>query len=109
MKETGDIVGACEVFWGEWLDFQDCNLKTEVTPETIMMEEDSFRNLPKESRILADIIINLPEEMFLVNGKLKKTFFRKLVKAKTGWNTHKMNMIQSKLESQLILSISQKF
>jgi hypothetical protein len=39
--------------------------------------------------------------MFLVNGRLKKTFLRKFVKARTGWTIDKVNKIQSKLERHL--------
>lgn len=102
MRENGDFVKACEVYWGTWLNYEECDLQEEETPETILMEKEAIWNLPKECRTLAEIIINLPEEMFLVNGRLKKTFFRKFVKSKTGWPVDKVVKVQNKLEHLLI-------
>jgi hypothetical protein len=106
MRENGDFVRACEIYWGEWVNYEECNLQDEKTPETILIEKDAIRSLPKECRILAEIIINLPEEMFLVNGRLNKTFFRKFVRARTGWTIRKVNKIQNKLEHHLIEAVS---
>lgn len=101
-RNSGDFVSACEVYWGEWLPYEDCSLLESSTPETILMEKETIDDLPKECRQLANIILNLPEEMYLVNGKLKRTFLRKFVKAKTGWSLCKVEKVQSKLENILL-------
>ena len=48
MRENGDFVKACEVYWGTWLNYEECDLQEEETPETILMEKEAIWNLPKE-------------------------------------------------------------
>lgn len=107
MRENGDFVKACEVFWGEWVDFETCNIEDPTTPETILIDKDIINKLPNECKLMANMILNLPEEMFLVNGKLKRTFFRKFVKSKTGWSMEKVDQTHRVLGYYLLRS--QKF
>jgi hypothetical protein len=106
-RENGDFVKACEVFWGEWLSVEDVELVEQETPESILLDKDRIDSLPKECRTLIGIIMNLPEEMYLVNGRLKRTFFRKHVKSVTGWSIEKVDRVQSKLESNLSVQLVQ--
>ena len=121
MRESGDFVKACEVYWGEWIPCEEIEetlenpkilftgnyqtferLQTTDDPETIFLEKEAIGdNLPTECKTLVGILINIPEEMYLVNGKLKKTFFRKLVRAKTGWSAEKVERVYSKLKTIL--------
>jgi hypothetical protein len=104
-RKNGDFVKACEVFWGEWVPYEDCVLLTTETPETLLMEKESINSLPKECKLLAELIVNLPEEMFLNNGRLKRTFFRKFVKTKTGWSLDKVAQVQTRLTRCLAVSM----
>ncbi|MFA5396355.1 MAG: hypothetical protein WC346_10145 [Methanogenium sp.] len=120
-KDKDDFVQACEIYWGEWTEVDVYNvlmeetphrninwdmsrLQAEGNPESILMEKDMFNSLPRECRILAEILVNLPEEMFLVNGKVKKTSLRKLVKKQTGWPIEKVDRIQARLGTCLLRS-----
>lgn len=97
MAENGDLVKACEIYWGEWVDYEDCNLLERETPETILISKDNLEKLPKECKTLTDIIVNLPEEMYFINGKLKTNLFFKFVELKTGWTKDKIHHVHYKL------------
>jgi hypothetical protein len=97
MAENGDLVKACEIYWGEWTNYEDCVLLERETPETILISKDNLEKLPKECKTLVDIIINLPEEMFCINGKLKTSLFYKFVELKTGWSKDKIHHTHYKL------------
>lgn len=103
MRENGDaFVEACEVYWGQWIPWETAEKTSPMLqypdPESIFIEKETLSPpLPKECRTLIDILLNIPEEMYLVNGKIKKTFLRKFVKEKTGWSIEKTERVQSRL------------
>lgn len=109
MKEKkGDIIAAAYVYWSrETIPFlhileDEIPLQEERTPETILMEKDFQKCLSKECLLMAKTIMNLPEEMFLINGKLKKMELRKLIKEQTGWSVAKIDKVKENLAQQLI-------
>jgi hypothetical protein len=102
MKEEDVFVCAGTVYFGQWIPYDEMQFTSEETPETILLAKESFTDgLPKECKILADIVLNLPEELFLVNGKIKKTAFHQVVKAKTGWSVHKIEITKERLRKFL--------
>jgi hypothetical protein len=102
---TDDIEKACEVYWGEWVPVEDCDLQEKETPETILMAKDAMESMPKECRTLVEILLNLPEEMYLTNGKVKTTqLFRKIAKAQAGWSIEKARLTYFKLARHLSVS-----
>lgn len=87
LREKGDFEKACEVYWGEWVDVADCDLRERETPESILMSKDTMDNMPSECKTLVEVLLNIPEEMYLVNGKVKKTaLFKRIVEAHSKWN-----------------------
>ena len=63
----------CQIFWGETIDPDDCNLtSTFKDPETEYMEKESFmkkyNSLSKEAKEVIRIIFTLPEVSFNKNG-----------------------------------------
>ena len=89
MKENGDFVAASTIYFGEWLSIEDVSEEaTPDNPESILLAKEAIEELPKECRTLVAIAMGLPEEMYMLNGRIKKSAFQSLVKAKTGW-THK--------------------
>ncbi len=118
MRKNDGLVCACEVLWGEWSEIGACealmeklpsykitwnagNLISSETPESALLKKDAILSLPNECRIFAEIILSLPEEMFLVNGRMKKTAVSKFVREKTGWSREKISRIQTKLIKHL--------
>ena len=102
------IVHGAEVFWGEYLDQADVNLQnnepylqTKDNPESLLIEKDKLWTLPNECKIIAEIILNLPEEMFLTNGRVKKESLFKVVNERLGWNRRKTIAVTSKLSKCL--------
>jgi hypothetical protein len=108
MRQQLSIVHGAEVFWGEYLDQSDVNLQnnepylqTLDNPETLLIEKDKLWTLPKECKIIAEIILNLPEEMFLINGRVRKESLIKVVNEKLGWNRRKTIAVTGKLSKCL--------
>lgn len=102
MRENGDFVKACEVYWGEWIPWDKAEGASPYLeypdPETLFIDKEAIEgDFPSECKTLMNLILNIPEEMYLVNGKIKKTFFRKFVKSKTGWSAEKVERVQAKL------------
>ena len=108
MKEVDVIERAAEIHWGQYLDTQDVNLQnkelylqTSETPESLLIEKDRFWKLPEQCRLVAEIILNLPEEMYMSNGKIKKMEVCKATKEKLGWDYLKTTSIMAKLSKCL--------
>ena len=128
-KERGDLEAAAYVYWGETIPIitqiketnpdkmfdtievpmfvnieeQDSRLQDENTPETLLIDKDTVpMSLSKECLLMAKAIMNLPEEMFLTNGKIKKMKLRKLIKEQTGWSVSKIERVKDNLAQQLI-------
>ena len=99
MKHTGDFVAAGYVYFGQWLNIEDDFLPDPSTPETILLEKDKIQSLPRECEILKNILMDLPEELFMISGKAKKTAFRRIIKAKTGWNDSRINKVEERLKT----------
>jgi hypothetical protein len=108
-EKRGNLEDAAYVWWGRnTIPYLHCLQETEYllhdkhTPETILIEKDSIQKLSKECLLMAKTIMNLPEEMFHINGKLKKMQLRKVLKQKTGWSTTKIEKVKSNLAQQLL-------
>lgn len=101
-KNYAGLVSAAEVLFADWEDLENVVMVNEETPETLLLEKTFFQNLSKEIRIMAEIIISLPEEMFLVNGRLKKEMLRKVVKEQTGWSETKIERVKERLGERLL-------
>lgn len=104
-----NIEDAAYVLWGHNVDIENIDIISEISelekndPETLLIAKDNLKNsLSKECRIVAETIMNLPEEMFLVNGKLKKTALRKILKKKMGWSNTKISKVNDNLAQQLL-------
>jgi hypothetical protein len=102
-KDPDDFVNACSVFFGSWIAIEDIDIITMDTPETILIQKDKLRTLPRECEILKDIIFNLPEEMFSVNkgGRVKRKSFHKVVRNKTGWSEARIQKVELRLQEIL--------
>lgn len=109
LEKKEDVEAAAYIFWANEVDICDISILQEVSemhstnPETLLIEKDNLKNsLSKECRIVAETIWNLPEEMFLVNGKLKKTALKKILKQRLGWSNTKIKRINESLARQLL-------
>ena len=101
-KNYDGLVSAAEVLFAEWEDFENVVIAEKETPETLLLEKTFLQNLTKEARIMAEIIVGLPEEMFLENGKIRKGLFRKIVKEQTGWSVSKIERTKERLSENIV-------
>ena len=100
-EEKEDFVDAGFVYFAEWLPIDNIVLEDPLNPETILIEKDTLQKLPKKCRTLVEIVLSLPEAMFMLNGKARKRALRRYVNAKTGWSVERMNRIQNRLRDSL--------
>ena len=96
------IVEAAEVLFGEWLPVEDCVLLEEKTPETFLLQKSFFQEMSEECRTMADTINTLPEEMFLINGRIKIEQLLKTMKERSGWSKAKTRKVKTHLERSLV-------
>lgn len=108
MKQVDIIERAAEIHWGQYLDVSNIVLQNNETllqmvdtPESLLIEKDKFWKMPQECRTVAEIILNLPEEMFTANGKVKKGELLRVMKEKLGWNERKTAKVTKKMTTCL--------
>ena len=101
-KKHIGLVEAAEVLFGEYIPVEDCPLLEEKTPETFLLQKSFFQELSGECRTMADIIITLPEEMFLINGRIKIEQLFKTMKERSGWSKAKTRKVKTRLEKSLV-------
>ncbi len=59
------------------------------SPEDLLISKDIFKMFSEEAKEVAKIILACPEEFFLLNGRISKTFLRNECKEKLGWSKNK--------------------
>jgi hypothetical protein len=101
-EEEDDFVSGCYVYFSEWLPIESISMEDNLTPEVILLEKDRLQRLPKKCKTLLEIIMSLPDEMFMINGKLRKTALRRVINAKTGWSKELIDRIEDKLRTSLL-------
>jgi hypothetical protein len=56
------------------------------TPETLYIMKETLNNLSSEAKMLLRFVKDLPDELFLVNGKPKKTEISKILRKEFRWS-----------------------
>lgn len=100
-EEKEDFVSAGYVYYAEWIPLDNLTLEDPSTPETILIEKDKVQKLPKKCRTLLEIIMGLPDEMFMLNGRVRKTALHRVINEKTGWSKERIVRIEGKLRTSL--------
>ena len=98
-----DLEDAARILFGtfssEWLN----DLVEQDNPESFLLKKTFFDGLTKETKELVSIIINLPEEFFLLHsGKLKKIVFEKYMIKNLHWERKKVKKGQKELQKYLL-------
>ena len=81
-----DIEAAATVYFGEYLSLSEtknqdkAGFVTEDTPESILISKTMFQVLSKEAKEVILIILDAPEEMFFVDGRVKHLRFRQVIR-----------------------------
>ena len=91
------IRSAIAVMTSEYIPYQAAHLVDESTPENSIMESEKYKALSDEAKYLANIIINMPDEFFLVNGKVTKKVLRQIAKKERGWSARKVDEVRYEL------------
>ena len=88
-----DLVEACTVFWGEWLDHETQILTDENNPEKQYLIKESLEKLSKEAKEVANVLINLPDEMFTQTGRIIQSNLIFHMNQQFGWSSKKTRLI----------------
>jgi hypothetical protein len=108
-EDKENIEDAAYIYWSkeenvflESLQEKEYLLQSLDTPETLLISKDSQKTLSSECQIIINIINELPEDGFLLSGKIKKTKLFHCVKTKTGWSMVKIKQVLDSLTRQLL-------
>lgn len=96
-----NMVLAGEVYWGEWIDHEKCNLKSLDNPEEACILRDSLTKLSKEACMVLRVMYELPDEMFAGTGRLIQEKFVLHISKRFGWSPFKVSRINKELTEML--------
>jgi hypothetical protein len=91
---------ACVVF-GEWVPIDTVEIAEPDTPETLLFEKEKFKELSEEGKALINIILNAPEDLFLVNGRVREQVLRRYCRHKKNWSASKVDATKKEIGSFL--------
>jgi hypothetical protein len=97
MASKSNLEKACEIWWGEFVDPDICNLTSQDNPEKEIILKDLLENFSKEMKVLANTIITLPEEMFTKTGLVIHKKLVVYMKVHYGWTALRTTTVQSKI------------
>jgi hypothetical protein len=82
------IEAAATIHWGDFLPYHDYQELCPITdtPESWLIMKETVQNLSEEGKFLLNFIKDLPDELFLVNGKPKKTEICKILRKNYRWS-----------------------
>jgi len=87
---SGSFEAALEVYYGTYIEPEKANLVSTTNPESILIWKDLVEKMSRETRELLFLVNNLPEEMFLQNGKVAKLKLLEVLQIR-GWTKKQMN------------------
>lgn len=91
-----DLICASNVFFGDFIPLEDITLVENKNPESILIAKSIFQSLSNEAKEVINIILNAPNELFLVNGKFKKMELSKILR-ENKWSFKKIYSIQKEI------------
>jgi len=96
------IESAAFVYFGEFQPIEDISERVlpayQETPEDTLIRKETLKELSLEGKELVDIVLSLPAECFLMNGKgVKKGSLYKICREKKGWTKEQTEAIKMEL------------
>ncbi len=91
---------AAVVLFGVWDPIEnlpDFVLTEKETPESLFIQKEKFKGLSHEAKELANILIELPENFFKLNGKVRKIPLKKACREIKGWSGRETEEIKTEL------------
>ena len=80
-----------------FVDISKVEVVEETTPEKVMMLRETFRALSDEAEQFMRIILDAPERLYLINGKLKKRAFQRYCRNKYGMSSTQVEALKFEL------------
>jgi hypothetical protein len=81
----------------EFVDIAKVVIAEETTPERVMILRETFRALSDEAREFMRVVLDAPERLYLLNGKLKKRAFQRYCRNKYGWSSTQVEELKFEL------------
>jgi hypothetical protein len=80
-----------------FVDISKVEVVEETTPERVMILRETFRALSDEAREFMRVVLDAPERLYLLNGKLKKRAFQRYCRNKYGWSSTQVEELKFEL------------
>jgi len=91
------IVEAATIWWSEYVDSDACALVDSNNPEKIFLVKEAFNQLSKEAKEVAQVLFELPEEMFTNSGRVIRKNLIHYMKHNFGWSAEKTKIVQNEI------------
>lgn len=85
----GSFESALEVYYGVYIEPEKANLVYPTNPENVIIWKDLMEKMSRETKELISLVQDLPQEMFLQNGKVAKLKLLEVLKLR-GWSKKQM-------------------
>ena len=102
MAIKSDIVEACAVWFGEFVDYDTCQLTDNNDPEKQLLIKDALAHLSKEAGMVANVLLNLPDEMFTNSGRVIRKNLIQYMETNFNWTVKKTKKAQEEIARLLI-------
>jgi hypothetical protein len=80
-----------------FVDISKVEVVEETTPERVMILRETFRALSDEAREFMRVVLDAPERLYLINGKLKKRAFQRYCRNKYGMSSTQVESLKFEL------------
>jgi|GEM_PF-4518073 hypothetical protein len=91
---------AAQIYWGEFFSYEDDIENLQINdPESLVIAKETLEKLSSEAKLLLNLIINLPEEMFWKNGALNKTEIKKILREEFKWQWKTIGLAWKELKN----------
>jgi hypothetical protein len=90
------VSSAIEIICGKWVPIEEVEIPITETPEDDLMHKEWFDALSKEGKIVVNLILSAPKEMFFTNGRINRQEFFKYVRRnrrRPAWSRVKIDSV----------------
>lgn len=93
------IVEAAEVYWGTFCALDKVIVLHPSNPEFEFLQKEKIYSLSREAQQALEIIMSLPDEMFLGTGRVKKEELRWLLRQRFHWSWKTISLTLQELRN----------
>lgn len=92
---------AAAVYWGEVVDPDDCNLRSQNSPEEQFLYKETLEKLSDEAKLVVSTILNMPDEAYHKTGRLIMYEVQSYMTRRYKWSPRKIKWACAELARAL--------